>query len=126
MKLLNNLYTIDATVQSEEGLSCAIRLIEDSPIYEAHFPSQPITPGACIVQMAAEIYEEFRDFPLKNIDIVKVKNAKFLTAMIPDGGREFWYAIKEKVSDQGMIRLQVVVTSGDMIYAKLSLICKEI
>ena len=60
MKLLNHLYSIDTIAQSDEGIICTIRLIAGSPIYKAHFPMQPITPGACIVQMAVEMYEEFQ------------------------------------------------------------------
>ncbi len=97
---------------------------------------QTITPGACVVQMAVEMYEEFQVSstseaaepitPLKNIDIVKVKSAKFLHAMIPGGDRVFRYLIKQKTADQGEIQLLVVVTSDDVPYAKLSLVCKEI
>ena len=133
MKLLNHLYSIDTIAQSDEDIICTIRLIAGSPIYKAHFPMQPITPGACIVQMAVEMYEEFQVSgfkfqvsPLKNIDIVKVKSAKFLHAMIPGGDREFRYLITPKATDQGGIQLQVVVTSDDVTYAKLSLVCKEI
>ena len=133
MKLLNHLYSIDTIAQSDEGIICTIRLIAGSPIYKAHFPMQPITPGACIVQMAVEMYEEFQVSgfkfqvsPLKNIDIVKVKSAKFLHSMIPGGDREFRYLITPKATDQGGIQLQVVVTSDDVTYAKLSLVCKEI
>ena len=133
MKLLNHLYSIDTIAQSDEGIICTIRLIAGSPIYKAHFPMQPITPGACIVQMAVEMYEEFQVSgfkfqvsPLKNIDIVKVKSAKFLHAMIPGGDREFRYLITPKATDHGDIQLQVAVTSDDVTYAKLSLVCKEI
>ena len=133
MKLLNHLYSIDTIAQSDEGIICTIRLIAGSPIYKAHFPMQPITPGACVVQMAVELYEEFQVSgfkfqvsPLKNIDIVKVKSAKFLHAMIPGGDRVFRYLIKQKTAGQGEIQLLVVVTSDDVPYAKLSLVCKEI
>ena len=129
MKLLNNLYCIDAIDQSEEGILCSIRLIEDSPIYKAHFPTQPITPGACVVQMSVEMYEEFmgsRVQEVQGIEIVKVKNAKFLKAMIPGGGRVFRFVIRESAAEQGLIHLQVVVTSDDVTYAKLSQICKAI
>jgi 3-hydroxyacyl-[acyl-carrier-protein] dehydratase len=133
MKRLNHLYSIDTIAQSDERIICTIRLIAGSPIYKAHFPMQPITPGACIVQMAVEMYEEFQVSgfkfqvsPLKNIDIVKVKSAKFLHAMIPGDDRVFRYLIKQKASDHGDIQLQVAVTSDDVTYAKLSLVCKEI
>lgn len=75
------------------------------------------------------MYEEFmgsRVQEVQGIEIVKVKNAKFLKAMIPGGGRVFRFAIRESAAEQGLIHLQVVVTSGDVTYAKLSLICKAI
>jgi hypothetical protein len=46
--------------------------------------------------------------------------------MIPGDDREFRYLITPKATDQGGIQLQVVVTSDDVTYAKLSLVCKEI
>lgn len=63
---------------------------------------------------------------VQGIEIVKVKNAKFLKAMIPGGGRVFRFAIRESAAEQGLIHLQVVVISDDVTYAKLSLICKAI
>ena len=132
MKLLNHLYSIDTIAQSDEGIICTIRLIAGSPIYKAHFPMQPITPGACVVQMAVELYQRSKVEGLRSkagrmqLSIVKVKSAKFLHAMIPGGDRVFRYLIKQKTADQGEIQLQVVVTSDDVPYAKLSLVCKEI
>ena len=38
----------------EEG-SAVVRLLPDSPVYAAHFPGYPITPGVTIVQMALEL-----------------------------------------------------------------------
>jgi 3-hydroxyacyl-[acyl-carrier-protein] dehydratase len=132
MKLLNHLYSIDTIAQSDEGIICTIRLIAGSPIYKAHFPMQPITPGACVVQMAVELYQRSKVEGLRSkagrmqLSIVKVKSAKFLHAMIPGGDRVFRYLIKQKTADQGEIQLLVVVTSDDVPYAKLSLVCKEI
>ena len=78
------------------------------------------------------MYEEFKGSrvqevqEVQGIEIVKVKNAKFLKAMIPGGGRVFRFAIRESAAEQGLIHLQVVVTSDDVTYAKFSLICKAI
>lgn len=93
---------------------------------------QPITPGACVVQMAVELYQRSKVEGLRSkagsmqLSIVKVKSAKFLHAMIPGGDRVFRYLIKQKTAGQGEIQLLVVVTSDDVPYAKLSLVCKEI
>lgn len=52
---LNNLYRIvDKVVYGEEA-RVTILLNRDSVIYKAHFPGNPITPGACIVEMGREI-----------------------------------------------------------------------
>jgi 3-hydroxyacyl-[acyl-carrier-protein] dehydratase len=34
--------------------SARVRLLPESPIYKAHFPGYPVTPGVTIVQMALE------------------------------------------------------------------------
>ncbi len=43
------------TLQQISDTSAHIRLLPDSPIYEAHFKGMPVTPGACIIQMACEL-----------------------------------------------------------------------
>lgn len=38
--------------KSENG--AVVRLLPDNPIYKAHFPGYPVTPGVTLVQMAME------------------------------------------------------------------------
>ena len=49
MILKNQLYQIEHSQESDGTEQFTIRLLEDCPIYRAHFPGQPITPGVCIV-----------------------------------------------------------------------------
>lgn len=51
MMLENVLYKV---VSRGEGWA-EVRLLPDSPVYAAHFPGYPITPGVTIVQMALEL-----------------------------------------------------------------------
>ena len=46
----------------------SVVLLDDSPIYKAHFPGFPVTPGVCIVGMAVELASLF--FPWKEVRIV--------------------------------------------------------
>jgi 3-hydroxymyristoyl/3-hydroxydecanoyl-(acyl carrier protein) dehydratase len=40
----------------EKGDGCAqVQLLPESPIYAAHFPGFPVTPGVTLVQMALEL-----------------------------------------------------------------------
>ncbi len=41
-------------VSREEG-AATVRLLPESPIYKAHFPGYPVTPGVTLVQMALEL-----------------------------------------------------------------------
>ena len=50
MKLLNDFCTIAGGDTDKIWL----RLNPDHPIYHAHFPGNPITPGVCIVQIVGE------------------------------------------------------------------------
>ena len=88
-------------------------------IYQAHFPSNPITPGACIIQIAQELYEQSCGH---SVEILEVRNAKFLKAMIPVPNNRYHYSFRN-LSDND--RLQIVVSDDDSIYAKFSLVCKS-
>lgn len=118
MKLVNNLYTL---VTLDEGNNSAkIALCSDSVIYKAHFPEQPITPGVCIIQMATELLEFLLHISL---ELSEIKNAKFLSVINPDKMLEVAYTFqKTSVDDEdGSVKTNVVVSSGEIICAKLSL-----
>ena len=59
MKLIDNLYSINARELDKMGDKAifGISLNADNVIYKAHFPSNPITPGVCLIQIALEITE---------------------------------------------------------------------
>ena len=55
MKLINDFFEIVSKESGEGTLKCKVRLHPEHFIYQAHFPGNPVTPGVCLVQMAAEI-----------------------------------------------------------------------
>lgn len=69
--ILNNFYTLTC---KDETRFC-VRLSDAShPIFQAHFPTNPIVPGFVLVDMSAEIL---------GIEIVKIKKTKFLKNIAP-------------------------------------------
>ena len=121
MKLLDNLFTITDLSPMKEGFDYRIRLNEECIIYKAHFPHHPVTPGVCIVQIATELYECATS---QRVEIIGVKNVKFISVMIPSTD-VFTYSFRKIISEDDTLKMQVTVTSSDMIYAKLSLICRQ-
>ena len=112
------LYSIVSKEITDNGGVFHIRLNPECIIYKAHFPEQPITPGVCITQIAVELAEIIVGHSLQMIGI---KNVKFLSIMTPDSQTEVPYNITIKSSDDKGIRIQAVAQSDDVVYAKMSL-----
>lgn len=121
MKLKNELYKIVSA--DAEAKSFDIELIADSIIYRAHFPEMPITPGVCIIQIAAELYGELIGSP---VEIIGVSNAKYLAVISPTETRAVTYTFKKITEDpeNGTTKVQGVVTKGDTIYTKFTIAVK--
>ena len=99
-----------------------LRLNPECIIYKAHFPEQPITPGVCITQIAVELAEIIVGH---NLQMIGIKNVKFLSILTPATQTEVTYDITIKSSDDKETRIQAVAQSDDVVYAKMSLICKR-
>ena len=116
------LYSIISKEITDDGGVFHLHLNSECIIYKAHFPEQPITPGVCITQIAVELAEIVVGHSLQMIGI---KNVKFLSIMTPDSLTEVTYSITIKSSDDKETRIQAVAQSDDVVYAKMSLICKR-
>ena len=123
MRLKNNLFFIIDNSISDKEFDFKVRLEKDCAIYKAHFPQNPITPGACVIQIAKELFEE------KNgcqVEIEIMKTVKFLNVMSPNQEREYIYHFSKLSQEEDTYKMQVEVTDGDVAYSKMSLTCKEI
>lgn len=118
MKLNDHLYTIisrDNTLKSY-----TVEFIPDSVIYQAHFPEQPVTPGVCIIQIAAELLS----IHLKqDVELRSISNAKFLSVINPLETPRVTYVFKkiEKEDNSTALKVSVAVEYNGITYTKLSL-----
>ena len=106
MRLEGVLYEV---VSREEG-SAVIRLLPDSPVYAAHFPGYPITPGVTIVQMALE---------LMGRTLSGAKDIKFVEPVLPSSAGtllRFTWTFPE--ADKADVN---VYLEGDTLCSKMSL-----
>lgn len=127
MQLRNNLYTV--TEKKVDGLMghFVLALNPSCFIYQAHFPGEPITPGVCIVQMGKELLEDLLGEALRKkvkLEIVKIKNVKFLSVISPEETTVITYQMmKVEISEDGSeVKAQMVVVSGLEAKAKISLV----
>lgn len=129
MKLKDSFFTIE---ESSSATQIAVRLNSEHPIYQAHFPGEPITPGVCIIQIAKELLEEAlqggnycendKNWQGQN-HLVAVKNVKFLAPISPLETPLVTYTLQKVTpSDDGTtVKAQITVESTDKLMAKLSL-----
>ena len=53
--LKETFYTIPEITNQAFSLTATLQLREDHPLYQGHFPGQPVVPGVCMLQMVKEL-----------------------------------------------------------------------
>jgi len=116
MILKDNLFKINAQEAGQPVFQISIN--REWPIYEAHFPGHPITPGVCIVQMIQELLQVWLG---REVNLVKAKNVKYLAIISPEEVCELsvsFTSIEEQ--PDGSLKVHAQVASGETVYTKLS------
>lgn len=97
------------TVVSKEENSATVRLIPESPIYKAHFPEYPITPGVTLLQISLELMGK---------KLVGAKDIKFVAPVLPGDGIEVRFEWEFK--DENTVSVSILSMDGAQ-YARMSL-----
>lgn len=78
--LINNFFKIKEHTQENESTLFIIELIKNHPIYDGHFPGNPIVPGVCSI----EIIKECAEFNLNcSLYLDSIEQCKFLSPIDP-------------------------------------------
>ena len=123
MRLTEGFFIIESTNDSDNGFEAVLRTNPVHPIYKAHFPGSPITPGVCVIQAAGELLENKLGHKLY---LQSIKNVKFLMVIIPEEGKKIRYSFSNIVEDESGVKAQVVVSDDATVYAKISLIFSNV
>ena len=118
MNFLDNLFITQSIRETEDGFEVVVRCNPEHPVYKAHFPGNPITPGACLLQTAGVLMQEKMGRPLF---LKASKNIKFLSIVVPKEGKEITYRFIIVAESETECKTQVVVTDENTIYTKMSL-----
>ena len=80
--ILKNFYKIKSKVKTEgqNVFSFEIEINKDHPIFEGHFPDNPVMPGVCMMQIIKEITE---DIVGTKLFMEKCSNVKFMAVINP-------------------------------------------
>ena len=118
MVLQDNLFSIMSQAQEDGQPAFQVRIHKEWPIYKAHFPGHPITPGVCIVQMIQELLQVHLGH---EVSLRKAKTVKYTAIISPDEVSELSVSFpKIEEQEDGSLKVQAQVVGGETIYTKLS------
>ena len=119
MRLIDDLFILDAIHETETGFEAELRTNPSHFIYKAHFPGNPITPGVCVIQVAGELLERKTN---RKVYLKTLKNVKFLSVIIPAEDKKIKYVFSNIAEVENGCKTLVTVCDDSIAYAKISLI----
>lgn len=118
MHFLDKLFILQSIEDTENGFTTILRCNPEHLIYQAHFPGNPITPGACLLQTASEVLQRKLGRPLF---LKASKNVKYLNVLVPAEGKEVRFTFSNLVESETECKAQVVIADETSVYTKMSL-----
>lgn len=118
MNFLDNLFHIKSIEEAENGFSALLCCNPEHLIYQAHFPGNPITPGACLLKTAGEVLQQKTGRPLY---LKASKNIKYLNLLIPEEGKEVCFSFSNFSENENGCKAQLVIADEVVVYSKMSL-----
>ena len=119
MPFLDDLFIIKSTEETETGFTARLCCNPSHPVYQAHFPGNPITPGACLLKTACDVLQRKKERPLY---LKSSKNIKYLNLLIPAKEKVIRYEFSNITEIEMGCKAQLVIADENTVYAKMSLI----
>ena len=119
MHFLDNLFIIESITDTDTGVSAKLCCNPDHPVYQAHFPGNPITPGACLLQTAGELLGQKLG---RTLYLTTSKSIKYLNVLVPAQDKEVRFTYSNITETDNECKAQVVIADEAQVYTKMSLI----
>jgi len=122
--LLNNFYTVLRSAIQDQERTVFITIHPDHPVFEGHFPGQPVVPGVCMVQIVKELLEQQEG---KNLFLRESSQMKFLQLLTPSEKDELGVTIQMQPqdNDESLLRIAASIRRQDVLIFKMQGIFSE-
>lgn len=109
------IFKVERVDHADNIIKVILSINADSPIFNGHFPGQPVIPGACMLQVVKDVLAGSLGYgvQLKNGD-----NLKFVGMIVPDAASAVTLEISYKVIDNS-ISVNAKLSEGDRVCFKL-------
>ncbi|MFH1296142.1 MAG: 3-hydroxyacyl-ACP dehydratase [Bacteroidota bacterium] len=93
----------------------AISLDPTHPIYQGHFPGNPVVPGVCQLRIITEIISEITQ---KEVRLLEADNIKFLSMINPFEHPELAVDCTLQKTEEGYIRVTASISDREKVFYK--------
>ena len=114
MRLEDNFYKIHSIEAAENNYKIEVELLPNHPIYEGHFPGQPVVPGVCTLTIIRECIGKILSKP---VSFATIKECKYVSALIPEEGLKIMLNLT--LSEDGSVKGTVERVDNNQIALKL-------
>jgi 3-hydroxyacyl-[acyl-carrier-protein] dehydratase len=114
--LNNNLYRIISFSNEGGKLEVGFELNTHHPIFEGHFPGQPVLPGVCMIQIFKELIEKASN---KKLFLTDAGSCKFLSMVDPRQSPKLIYTIDYNLNE-GNCKANGVLKNETAVFLKLN------
>lgn len=114
--LIDNLYTTQSLLIEESAISATILLNKDHEIFKGHFPSMPVLPGVCMMQMVNDLAEKKinRKLTLKSAGTIK-----FLSVINPEEHPQIDLQLIISENDDA-VQVDATLFAGTIVFFKIN------
>lgn len=114
--LKDSLYIIKQTDKGNNSVDVMVELNAQHEIFKGHFPSQPVLPGACMLQMIKEILETLFDIKFQ---LSKADDIKFLQMIQPSDNTVLLFSIQYDFTENAALNITANILKGNVICYKM-------
>jgi len=119
--LLNDFFYIRQLDTADSTIKASLSINKTHKIFGGHFPSIPIVPGVCMMQMMREVVEQHTN---KKLLIRSGDNVKFLSVINPTENSEVDATIQYEETSEGF-KINATLFAGATIFFKLKAVLQS-
>lgn len=105
------------TTEGDGMIQVQVELNAGHAIFAGHFPTQPVLPGACMVQMLKEVLQQAQG---QRLTLQKGTNIKFISVVRPDANPLLTFSIQAKPAADGLLSVSSTLYAGEVASMKFS------
>jgi 3-hydroxyacyl-[acyl-carrier-protein] dehydratase len=103
--LKDSFYTISEITSGASSLTASLQLHQAHPLYQGHFPGQPVVPGVCMMQMVKELTQLATNQRLR---LQRADSMKFLQVVDPRQTGVLRAELNYTIADDGTIKVSAI------------------